>query len=216
MKKYTVKKISAGFTTDGDILKPQWESANQLTIDNYPWYKSGLKQKTVVKMLHDDKSIFALFLCEDKHIHAERIGLNSLVCLDSCVEFFADPGTGNYFNLEMNCCGTMLIGYGLDRYKRTLVSQRIADKINFFKSVPGTIKSESPDDESWFLEIEIPLSMIEELTNVKIEKLSGKSWKVNFFRCGGKTDDQYACWSPIVAPKPDYHRPEYFGDIIFE
>ncbi|OGS20823.1 MAG: hypothetical protein A2252_00200 [Elusimicrobia bacterium RIFOXYA2_FULL_39_19] len=212
---YTVKKIDAPLILDGNINKSQWESANELTIDNYPWYKGGDKQKTSVKLLHNNTSIFLLFVCEDKHSYSENTALNSLVCLDSCVEFFADPGTGSYINLEMNCCGTVLLGYGPDRYSRILVNPEHASQIKIFKSVTGKTKAESADDKQWLLEVEVPVKMIEDFIKVKIGALSGQEWKANFFRCGGKTDDQYASWLSIQAPKPDFHRPEYFGKIIF-
>jgi len=49
-----------------------------------------------------------------------------------------------------------------------------------------------------------------------IRDRSGTVWRANFYRCGGKTDTQYACWNPIGCEKPDFHRPEFFGDLTFE
>ncbi|OGS26654.1 MAG: hypothetical protein A2297_00145 [Elusimicrobia bacterium RIFOXYB2_FULL_48_7] len=205
--KYIIKKTNAA---------PSWESANPLEINNYPWYTRGDKQKTEVRALYNDSSLFLQFSCEDKHISAENTALNSPVSRDSCVEFFADPGSGSYFNVEVNCCGTLLAGYGPGRPNRKLIDAALAEKIKISRTMPGPVKQESPQDKNWLVEIDIPFSVIEEFTGFKIPRGPGNIWKANFYRCGGKTDPQFACWAPVTSPKPDYHRPECFGELVFE
>jgi hypothetical protein len=46
---------------------------------------------------------------------------------------------------------------------------------------------------------------------------SGKRMKGNFQKCGDKTKfPHYGSWNRIDTPEPDFHRPEYFGDLILE
>lgn len=38
----------------------------------------------------------------------------------------------------------------------------------------------------------------------------------NFYKCGDETEfPHYGAWSPVGTPSPDFHRPEFFGTLIF-
>ena len=44
-----------------------------------------------------------------------------------------------------------------------------------------------------------------------------ESIRANFYKCGDKTaHPHYLSWSPIDTPKPDFHRPEFFGELILK
>ena len=83
-------------------------------------------------------------------------------------------------------------------------------------SIPTPTKVESPNDDGWWLAAAIPFSAISELAGFKVAPKSGTVWRANFYRCGGRTDPQYACWNHIDNPQPDFHRPEFFGNLTFE
>jgi hypothetical protein len=37
----------------------------------------------------------------------------------------------------------------------------------------------------------------------------------NFYKCGDETEyPHFGCWNLIASPVPDFHRPEYFGEIV--
>ena len=38
----------------------------------------------------------------------------------------------------------------------------------------------------------------------------------NFYKCDENAGAPFGSWAPITAPKPDFHRPEYFGKIVIE
>ena len=47
--------------------------------------------------------------------------------------------------------------------------------------------------------------------------ISGKKLRANFYKCGDRMPvKHYVTWNPIGWPQPDYHRPEYFGELVFE
>ena len=49
-----------------------------------------------------------------------------------------------------------------------------------------------------------------------IKDVKGKTFRANFYKCGDKlTVPHYVTWSPVETVKPDYHQPEYFGNIKF-
>lgn len=215
MKSYTICRAPGRVRLACD--DPAWVAAERLAVDEFPWYESGDKQATDVALLYDDASLFALFVCEDKHISAVETAPNGNVYLDSCVEFFAAPvGQEGYFNFEANCCGTVHLGFGLGRHDRRLAPPSVHNGICAATSIPTPTKEESPTDDGWWLAAAIPFAAISDLAGSEAIARSGAVWRANFYRCGGKTDPQYACWNPIAAEKPDFHRPEFFGELIFE
>ncbi len=47
--------------------------------------------------------------------------------------------------------------------------------------------------------------------------LSGKTYRGNFYKCAelsGKP--HFVTWNPIRLEEPDFHRPDFFGEIEFE
>jgi hypothetical protein len=193
-----------------------WSELERLEINEYPWYQGGRRQRTTAAACYDDDGLHLIYRCEDSHIWAAPRKPNGAVALDSCVEFFARlPGDENYFNLEINCCGVRHLGYGPGRNHRDLCPFPILDRIEVATTVEGPYKEECPEDEEWTLRATLPFEVIEEFTGRETDPGEGERWRANFYRCGGRTDPQFACWSPIDAPSPDFHQPDYFGRLLF-
>jgi hypothetical protein len=65
---------------------------------------------------------------------------------------------------------------------------------------------------TWRVGVVIPF----ELIGVDPENLP-ESIRANFYKCGDKTaHPHYLSWSPIETPKPDFHRPEFFGELLLK
>jgi len=222
MRRYTVKKASSRVSLSNQVLGTAWADAESLSIDNCPWFKSGWKEATTVRLLYDERAVYVQFLCDDKYIYAEHTEINSSVCQDSCVEFFAMPepdGEGRYFNLEVNCCGNFLLGWGKNRQEITsnFVDPKLSTEyLKIAASVAGPKKEEAAEDNGWSVAVEIQFELLSRLSSRKIQPTRGTIWRANFYRCGGKTNQQYACWNWVDTPNPDYHRPEFFGKLVFE
>jgi len=218
MRKYTVRRTTEAPPLAGDVADTPWRAAEIASIDNWPWYQGGQKQPTEVRLLFDAEAIYVQFQCIDKHIYSRVTELNGPVYEDSCVEFFAatDPdAAGGYFNFEANCCGVFHLGFGPGRDGRKLITPELASRIEIVSSEPGPTRDESPDDGSWWLAVKLPFDVLGEFTGTPAAGRAGDAWRANFYRCGGKTDGQYACWNPIAAARPDFHRPECFGRLRF-
>ena len=221
-RSYMIKRATTKVPLSGQVLGTPWSQAEILQIDNYPWFESGQKELTTVRMLYDDEAVYIQFSCEDESIYAVHSEVNSEVWADSCVEFFAMPNPDNddrYFNAEFNCIGAFLFGWGRNLQENCFppVEPEITTRhLEISASVPGPVKEESTQDDGWWVAARIPFELISELSGSRVQPASGTKWRANFYRCGGKTNIQYACWNWIDTPKPDYHRPEFFGEIVFE
>ncbi len=201
----------------GEVEGTAWAAAEPMAIDRYPWFAAGQRQATTARLLYDDRALSVQFLCEDRHISCQATELNGPVWLDSCVELFAAPrpdGLG-YFNLEINACGAFLMGFGAGRHGRKLITPELAGRVEVVSSLPAGPKDDSPADAGWWAAARLPLDLLAEFTGLDVQAGPGHIWRANLYRCGGQTDPQYACWNPIAAEQPDYHRPECFGELHF-
>jgi hypothetical protein len=219
MRRYRIRPVVGPMPLIGRLAGTPWAGAHVLRVHNYPWQESGRKQSTTVRMLYSRRALYVQFRCLDRHIHSRVTELNGMVCEDSCVELFAAPRAdvgAAYFNLEINGCGCMHLGCGTGRQERTLATPELASGIRIVTSIAAATKDESPKDRSWWVAAALPYTVLSELTGLDVRPRSGHRWRGNCYRCGGRTDAQYACWSPIDWPRPDFHRPEFFGEFRFE
>ena len=162
------------------------------------------------RLAHDGERLFVRFEVSEEHIRATRTESNTSVCEDSCVELFVSLGEGKpYFNLEVNCIGTMLAAYRLERPAKTPLTVEQIDSIVRRTSLPRK-PLDCPEGGEWWLEMEIPFALL------GAEGVPARL-RANFYKCGDKLrTPHYLSWSRIEAPNPDFHRPEQFGTLIIE
>ncbi len=207
MKTYTIEEFKNEIN---------WDMIEPLTIDEFPWYTSGLKQNTFVKIALKDHVLYLKVKAIDCHSSAEILEENGSVYLDSCFEFFLTPEhklSESYINFEINCVGNLYLAVRCDKGKRRGNSEEIA-QVKIQSSLPyKRVKEASDQDDYWTLDIQIPLAFLEEFYGKKIDS---DYWYGNFYRIGGRTDDQYGCWQPLVCEKPNFHLPLQFGRIALK
>jgi hypothetical protein len=215
---YRISRAAGLVELVGAVAGTAWEGAQRAAIDHYPWYKGGKKQSTAARLLYDDDALYVQFRCQDQHSSAARRKLNGRVCVDSCVELFVtvEPERcDHYFNLEINCCGAMLLGFSNDDGSRRDVTEELAEQISIVTSTRGKTKCESPRDRQWWVAARVPFAMLREFTERPIQPAAGTEWRLNFYRCGGQTEPQYASWQPMDVNRPNFHMPEFFGAACF-
>lgn len=130
---------------------------------------------------------------------------------DSCCEFFVEnPGTGTYCNFEINCIGALLNGVGAGREGRIRRGKEELKNIIRFSTLEPKKYDEAGRIFNWGVAMLIPFEMI----GIEAGSLP-KSLKANFYKCGDKTaHPHFLSWNPVLCPSPDFHRPEYFGELI--
>jgi len=214
MKEIRVKKIEAVQLRAADVSRVlEEQNIPEESIDILNWEEYPYRPKVTFRIAHNNKCIFLNYRVEENSVRAVAGKDNGPVWTDSCVEFFLSfsPDAG-YYNLEANCIGTVLLGKGKDRHGRIHVSPEIIDKIVRWSSLGREPFQEKPGLCRWELSLVIPTEVFEEKT-----ELSGKTIKGNFYKCGDELQTpHFLSWNPINTDKPDFHRPEFFGQIIFE
>jgi hypothetical protein len=215
MKKLVVKEIKTltPVTLSGAGLLLEAQAALN-PVDTLNWKDFGYLPGVNFRIAHTGKEIWLKFYVKEKHIRAAETRINGEVHKDSCVEFFLSPDGQNYYNFEFNCIGTVHLGWGPGRHDRQFVDPALIKKISIGSSLGGSPFDEKTGDFSWELMVRIP---IECLAFTSLHGLGGIKAKANFFKCGDETSrPHFVTWNPVKTPEPDYHRPEFFGEIYFE
>lgn len=152
------------------------------------------------------------FLTRCNYLRAVNTADQSPVSQDSCVEFFIDPrGDGHYWNFEFNCIGAINASHRSERPNPTRLTSDELATVRRYPSCGTRPFCEIEGLFTWNLLVAIPLDLM---------GLDGDSMpahvKANFYKCASATSEpHYLSWSPIDIEKPDFHRPDFFGDVYF-
>ena len=194
--------------------------SHSITLNNSLILAQPFLPKTEIKMMYNEEYIYVIFRVEDKFVRAVNTDINSPVSKDSCVEFFFTPGKDisvGYYNLEVNCGGTPLFRFQKKRKVGEIkVSNEDIKRIKIAHSLPKVVEPEIKEPTTWLIEYGIPIKMLDKYHDItKPEK--GVIWRANFYKCGDATSNpHYLTWNKIVHPVPNFHLPEFFGEIEFQ
>jgi hypothetical protein len=211
---YHVRRIPADFRP-GDASAP-WAAVPPLAVGHYLWLDNGYRPTVEARVCWTPRFLYVRFRVEEKRIRVRFTKFQDPVYKDSCVEFFVDPfpelGRG-YVNFETNALGTLLAQFGPDRsHRMSLWPEDLAD-YQAAASIRRPVEGEYGAG-SWTLEYRLPLELFRKLYGEEIR--SGRRAAANFYKCGDETEvPHYGAWSPVGTPSPDFHRPEFFGEVIF-
>jgi hypothetical protein len=206
-------KFDAAFP-ELDIISINLDGLKRNHIDLLNWKSFDYKPEVDFSIGYTDYEIMLKYYIREEYFKAEKTESNQMVCEDSCVEFFASPcNDGIYYNIEFNGIGTCLLGTGTSRETSKKADPWIIAGIRRMTSVGEEPVKERKGNFIWTITIAIPLNVF---FHHKITALKGKSFRANFYKCGDKlTLPHYVTWSPVRTPKPDFHRPEFFGMLKF-
>ena len=194
-----------------------WSSIPALKINHYLWLDNGYRPRVDVRLCYNVRSLFVHFDVFESRIRVRFTRFQDPVYKDSCVEMFIDPFPEKrigYVNVETNALGAVLAAIGLDRGHRTPIPEADLNGMEIVSSVKSPI-SGYHGAEFWTLAYKLPLSLFEKHYGGRIEP--GHSARANFYNCGDETEVRhYGAWSPVRTPQPDFHRPEFFGRLVFQ
>lgn len=186
------------------------DSCNRVYIGHSLWNTDNYRPDTFAQIAYDDSSFKIKFTVCEKNPKCDRKNHLDPVHLDSCIEWFvnfAPEITDSYFNFEINAAGAMDVGFRKNRNEYTLLTP---EEIDLFD-----IKTEI-FDAHWTGEYKIPFSFLSEKIN-GYKFTPNSKIKTNLYKCGEETEyEHYMSCFYIPLEKPDFHCPEYFGEMIIE
>lgn len=215
MKSLTIKYLPA--LNDIDIepaAKVLDEFGERDTIETLNWPKEyPYKPITYFNIARSKDSLFLKFSVQGSMLRAIYSNDQDPVHEDSCVEFFCMPvGADRYTNFEFNCIGTCSATSRKGRNEDVVpFSAEEMHTIKRYPSIGRRAFNEMEGMFEWELTIEIPFKLMGiDPKQVPVNILG------NFYKCADGTDSMhFLSWSPIKTDKPDFHRPEFFGELFF-
>lgn len=192
-------------------LSQQMETLPWQPIAHVNWKEFPYKPAVHFQITHDNQRIIIHYSVQEEFVKAQYVRINEAVWEDSCVEFFVSfDGKASYYNIEFNVLGAGLIGAG-SRVKdeRIRLEPATTAKIQTATTVVNV-----GGKKKWNIILVIPTEVF---VKDKIERLTGVTTHGNFFKCGDSLPTpHFLSWNKIEYPTPNFHLPDFFGELVFE
>lgn len=189
--------------------EPDWESITQLEIDNQQWLEP-VDIAAHAQLCYSDEAFYVRMWAEEMNVRAEypESDLLAKTYEDSCLEFFISPvpGDARYLNFEFNPNGAVGAEIGAAKAGRTRLVR--------FDDPYDAVATRT--ENGWEITFKVPFDFIRQLYP-DFTAESGTTLRGNFYKCGNLTvQKHYLSWSPIESDTPNFHLPEYFGELVLE
>ena len=192
--------------SENDFIKAMLTHATEEKVACVNWPEYPYSPDVTVYIASSDTALCLLYKVKEEHVLGAVLENNGPVWEDSCVEtFIKDPVGEGYYNIEVTCIATKLAAHRLSRTEFELFDAESISRIRCFSTLPHTQTDLS--NKEWMVGEIIPFA------SLGLEK-APESLKVNFYKCGDKCrQPHFLSWSPIDLPTPNFHCPEFFGEI---
>ena len=214
MNKMVVPKFSLE-KYDVEILNEKFAALEAAKISNCNWPEDfPYTPQASVKAFHNGEKLFLQFNVTEKDIHAKITEDFGEVWTDPCVEAFIAPDQDTYYNFECTCIGRMLVACHAKGKETEKMPLETLAAIERYPTMGTDNFSLKEGEISWSMIEVIPAAA---LFNHKIESWSGKIFRVNFYKCGDNLPNpHFLSWNKIDFPRPNFHLPEFFGEVSFD
>ncbi len=218
---YRVARLRGPMVIDARWDKAAWRDVPAVELRHFMGERPSHFPRTQARLAYDADALYVIFRVEDRYVRAVAPHHQGAVCKDSCVEFFFTPGSDvavGYFNLEMNCGGTMLFNYQVIPWKNP-VEVRPADleRIEVAHTLPRTVEPEITAPTAWTVEYRLPTDLLAAYCPTARKPAPGVRWRANLYKCGDDTSHpHWLTWAPVANPTPNFHMPQSFATIVFE
>lgn len=215
MKTYTIKRMpeGAGLPALNGALTGAWAECPAAAIDQYTWDVNGYRPAAEARVMYSEAGLYVYMRAEESEIRA-KADMCGTICQDSCLEFFLQPNAAvpRYTNVEMNPLGKYMCGIGRDRYDRFEAKTLPFKGMEVRHSVKTAAGFAGP---CWEIAYLLPADWLQLWFGW--QPACGLRMRGNFYKCGDMTRfEHYGMWNPVVSERPDFHIPEYFGELILE
>lgn len=177
------------------------------------WQEYSYKPEACFRIARSATHLVIMYNVRGLDLRAEVLEKNGPVWEDSCCEFFVShPSDGTYYNFELNCIGTVLGAKRRSREDADMFGPEKLERIITHSSLERKTYSENGEIYSWGTALCIPFDLMDIDAAALPEKI-----RANFYKCADKTDHpHYLSWNRIEIPVPNFHRPDFFGELVFQ
>ncbi len=183
-----------------------------IDIQEINWPNFSYRPEVDLFCGYTSEEILLKYRVKESHVRAVNNGINAEVHKDSCVEFFISTGDTRFYNFEFNCIGTTYAAYGKPGDREPL-DEAVVSRIRTESTLGNKAVSTREMHSIWELAIAIPFSIFQEK---EFHNPVGHTFYANFYKCGDELPrPHFLSWNPITTEKPDFHQPDFFGEISF-
>jgi|TARA_R100000963_G_C4644313_1_gene108138 hypothetical protein len=233
---YTIYKTSSPLTIDGKNEESVWDKAEWTDpfIDILGEIMPKPYYDTRVKMLWDEEYIYFYAEMEEEHVWGDITQRDAVIFYNNDFEIFIKPNQYQpyYGEFEVNALGTLWELFLARPYRRNgpVLDHWDLNGTKVGVDVQGTLNDPSDIDESWSVELAIPIKPLANIDRGNDFGV-GSMWRINFSRVQWqhqitdgvyekKTDDQgnrlpENNWVWTQQSAIDMHRPEHWGYLYF-
>jgi hypothetical protein len=200
---YQVAKRQGALVIDGRLDEAAWCRAKLLTM-RFERLKVSQDEPATVRLLWDDKFLYAAFEVPDTDIISPFFERDEPVWQNDCVELFVVPDrqSGAYWEIEISPTGALydaLCTKYLDRWGSDMKIEKSLTGLQIGRALHGTPNQSDDRDEGYTVEVAIPFGQLPGLTRAprRGDELYGLFGHVNRDGAGPTTSlaqVPYASW----------------------
>lgn len=184
-------------------------------ICNVNWPKDyPYKPNVEFAVAHTGDALLLHYRVEEQSVRAVARQDHEHIWEDACVEFFCKPADdGIYYNAECNCTGKLLVAAGKDRNVRQPAPAEVMQRIDRWASLGTEPFDTRVEPTKWELALRLPITTF---FLHQFKSFDGLKATGNVYKCGDCLPvPHFISWNPITTESPDFHRPEFFGELKF-
>jgi hypothetical protein len=208
VKEWLLTSRSEAWTRSGDLHQLDWSDLPVLSPFILADGSREARQQTTVRLCHTSQFLFVRFDCQDRDIWGNYTRRDDPIYNEEAVEVFIAPkdvDPTEYYEFEVSPNG-VLFDARIHNPEGRNTPQMTGD---LTWDCPGIKWDARRDDhlQQWWAMLAIPWQSLTSSTNLP------KTWRANFYRIERPHDEaaEFSCWSPVMTPVPDFHRPAHFG-----
>lgn len=213
-----IKSINIPFIENvHNLAYPEMDQVMELNaskgyISEVNWESYPYKPSASFRIARSSTHLVIMYDVRGLDLRAVTLEDNGPVWEDSCCEFFvSDTSDGTYYNFELNCIGTLLASKRRSRNDADMFSQEQLSRITRHSTLERNQIEENGVIRTWGTALCIPFDLIGIDGNSLPESI-----KANFYKCADlAAHPHYVSWNRIDIPQPDFHRPDFFGELKF-
>ena len=217
MQTLIIPRLAEKVSSAADIPAAMKAAGTTYTsVANVNWPETfPYKPKVEFAAVHTGDALLLHYRVEEQSVRAVALQDHEHIWEDACVEFFCMPaGDGIYYNVECNCTGKLLVAAGKDRHTRQPAPAEVMQSIDRWASLGTEPFDTRQEPTCWELALRLPIGTF---FQHELSGFDGLTATGNVYKCGDCLPvPHFISWNLIGTENPDFHRPDFFGQMKFE
>jgi hypothetical protein len=208
MKEWLIPSRPAAWDRSGDLLQWDWNSLPALSPFILSDSSREAWQQTSVRLCCSTQIFYVRFDCQDRDIWGNYTRRDDPIYTEEAVEIFIAPTDQipiDYYEFEVSPNGVLFDAkiHNPDGRNNARMTGDPAWDCFGIEWYAGREDAQG----HWWAILAIPWQSLSAEIDLP------KTWRANFHRIERPHDEaaEFSCWSPVLTPVPDFHRPTQFG-----